>query len=1140
MRSARQEEVQAEEDREEERALAPEEKMMIARAVRRMLLAAAATAGLVGTAMASVPQPALAAAPYWALSSTSAPTNLPPGGEGKIIVTASNLGDAVMEAGGASITLTDKLPAGVTAVSILGTQGSLTFPCTLSSGEPSCTDSSLDVLPSTGLKLAIKVKVDPKVPSATVLENEIKATGGGAPPASVRQPVRVDESPAQFGVQKYELKPEEEGGAPATQAGSHPFQLTTSFTLNQTAAEEGVALPKNLKFNLPAGLIGNPLAIPPCSWANFTTIVPGPANLCGPESAIGIAEVTINEPLVYPNGPATETVPVFNVEPGPGEPARLGFEVDRVAEVLDTSVRTGSDYGVVVTAKTTSQTAGVISSRVTIWGVPGDPRHNVSRGWECAGGGANNPSFFPKCSEQKLPPVVPFLTMPTSCGTPLKAPMQAQSWVPGTEYLPPVESEFQESMEGCEPLQFTPSLNVEPDTQSASTPAGLTTTVTMPQAETAGGRAQSAVKATTVTLPEGLLLNPGAANGLDACAAFEVGLEPEIPEAAQIENNHFSPGPVGCHDQAAVGSVSIKSPDLRNPLRGLVYLAREHTNPFEAPLVIYLVAKDKLSGVLVKLAGTVTPDPATGRLVSTFENTPQVPFEELNLKFFTGPRASVSTPSLCGAYATETAMTPWSTGSPASLPASTFNVSSGPGGGPCPANPLPFAPSLQAGSTNAQAAGFSPFTLTINRPDGQQALQGLTLQLPTGLAGVLASVTPCPEPQASKNECGPQSLVGHSTASSGLGPEPFTLSGQVFLTGPYTGSTVPPGTPAAPFGLSVVTPAVAGPFNLGDVTVRSRIDVDPSTAAVTVTSDPFPTMLKGVPVELKQINVTTDRPNFQFNPTNCSPLSIGARLTGSQGSSIPVSYPFKVTGCAALPFAPKFEASTEARTSKANGASLRVRVTSTGLGVANIGKTKVTLPIALPSRLTTIQKACVDKVFEANPDSCAEGSNIGTAIIHTPVFNNPLKGPAYLVSHGNAAFPDVEFVLRGEGVTIILDGKTDIKKGITTSSFETLPDAPFTEFETVLPEGPHSALGANGNLCAQPLIMPTVITSQSGVVITQQTKMKVSGCPKKRTLTRAQKLTKALKACRKQRSRPRRAVCERQARRKYGGSTRKR
>jgi hypothetical protein len=367
------------------------------------------------------------------------------------------------------------------------------------------------------------------------------------------------------------------------------------------------------------------------------------------------------------------------------------------------------------------------------------------------------------------------------------------------------------------------------------------------------------------------------------------------------------------------------------------------------------------------------------------------------------------------------------------------------------------------------------------------------------------------------------------------------LHGTVYLTGPYNG---------APFGLSVNTPAVAGPFNLGHVIANSTITIDPSNATATVTTvetrlldpgggttvsgTPLPTIIKGVPAQLKAINVLVDRPNFEFNPTNCSPLAVEATLRGAGGASFPVSYPFKVTNCAALQFKPTFEASTEAHTSKANGASLRVKVTSTGLGAANIGKTKVTLPLALPSRLTTIQKACIDKEFEANPESCPEGSNIGTAIIHTPVFKNPLQGPAYLVSHGNAAFPDVEFVLKGEGLTIILDGKTDIKKGITTSAFETLPDAPFTTFETILPEGPHSALAAHGDLCTQPLRMPTVITSQSGQVITQETKVKVTGCAKRKALTRAQKLAKALKVCRKQHNKQKRVLCERRARKLYG------
>jgi uncharacterized repeat protein (TIGR01451 family) len=1114
-------------------------------AVRHRLLLGVAAVGVLLIALLGA-APALAQAPYWRLSSSAAPTNLPPGGEGEVIVTATNLGDA---AASGAMTITDELPEGLTATAVSGSLASEkaeVLECKmLSAREVSCTDPNKPLAPSTGLRLTITVKVGEPLGTLTTLQNEIRASGGGAPAEAAREAVAIDGSAAPFGVEKYLLKPEQESGAADSQAGSHPFQLTTELALNQTAAEEPVALPKNLQFSLPPGLIGNPNATPQCSQANFNTIVEG-VNLCGPETAVGVAEVSIDEPLIFETGPGTRTVPVFNLEPVPGEPARFGIVVLKVPVILDTAVRTGSDYGVVVTAKNTSQGAGLVSSKVTFWGVPGDPRHNASRGWECAGTGDPVLQSCKKQEEQaeakqraekeKGEEPRPFLSLPTSCGTSLSAPMRAQSWVPGAEYLPERESEFTESLGGCNLLQFNPSISVEPETHDGSTPTGLTVGVKAPQPETAGGLAEAAVKATTVTLPEGVQLSPAAANGLSACSALEVGfngLEHGFPEAAQTENDHFSSDPATCPDAAKVGTVKIKSPDLKNELTGFVYLAREHTNPFEAPLVIYLIARDPVSGVLVKLAGNVTPDPVTGRLVSTFENTPQVPFENLEVKFFAGDRASVSTPPLCGGYTTEASMAPWS-GNPDATPSSSFSITSGPGGGSCSPSPQPFTPSLEAGSTNTQAGAFSPFTLTINRPDGDQALQGLTMHLPPGSAAMLSSVTPCPEPQAANNQCGPESLIGHSTASSGLGGEPFTLGGLVYLTTGYKG---------APFGLSVVTPAVAGPFNLGDITVRSKIDVNPSTAAVTIESDPFPTIIKGVPVQLKQLNVTVDRAGFEFNPTNCSPMSISGAMTGSQGASVWVSYPFQVTNCAALPFKPTLTATTKGNSTKANGASLLVKVTSAP-GQANISKTSLIFPIALPSRLTTIQKACLAAVFEANPAACDEGSNIGTAIVHTPVLKSPLSGPAYLVSHGGAAFPDVEFVLQGEGITLVLDGQTNIKKSITSSTFNAVPDAPVTTFETTLPEGPHSALTSNVaaskkySLCGANLEMPTTITGQNGVVIKQETKIAVQGCAAVKAFkaTRAQLLTKALKACRKQfkHNKKKRAKCEKQARKKYG------
>ena len=863
------------------------------------------------------------------------------------------------------------------------------------------------------------------------------------------------------------------------------------------------------------------------------------------DTVVGVATVTLNEPFI--NGVTSRAVPVFNLAPAPGEPARLGFFVLHVLVVLDTSVRTGQDYGVVATVRNASQAAQVLSSRVTLWGVPGDESHDAARGWACVEGGEALAGKGEPCAAPAHRSSAPFLTLPTSCAGPPKVTAEGDSWSePGnfatgehvssaTEFLYRGGEGGPIGMEGCGSLPFGPSIRVVPEQPAGSTPTGLKVNVDVPQGPTltASSLAEADVKDTTVTLPEGVQLSAGAAYGLLTCTAPEVGfsgLEQGLPEAAQTENDHFTAGLPTCPDRSKVGTVRIKTPLLANELEGSAYLAAQDTNPFEAPLVLYLVARDPVSGVLVKLAGKVTPDPVTGQLVSTFENAPPLPFEDLEVDFFGGPRASVSTPALCGTYVTQTAFASWSGGSLAT-PTSSFSITSGPGGSPCASSPLPFAPLFQAGVTNNQAGGFSPFTLSIERPDGDQALETVTMHLPPGTAALLSSVTPCPQPQVATGTCGPESLIGHSTASSGLGGAPYTLPGSVYLTGPYEG---------APFGLSVVTPAVAGPFNLGDVIVNSTINVDPSTAAVTIASDPFPTILKGVPVQLKRINVTVDRPGFQFNPTSCNPMSVTGTLTGAQGASAQVASPFQVAGCAGLPFAPKLTATVGGHASKLGGTSLDVRVESAGLGQANIAKVDLQLPTALPSRLETLHKACPEDVFNSNPAWCDEGSVIGNATIHTPVLRSPLTGPAYLVSHGGAAFPDVEFVLQGEGIKLVLDGKTDIKKGITYSRFESAPDAPFTTFETELPAGPHGVLTAYVpktpfNLCGTALTMPTEITGQNGALIKQATRIGIVGCGGVRSYraTRAQLLAKALKACRKNRKRSRRVACEKRARKRY-------
>ncbi|HTY97631.1 MAG TPA: hypothetical protein VMB91_11370, partial [Solirubrobacteraceae bacterium] len=658
-------------------------------------------------------------------------------------------------------------------------------------------------------------------------------------------------------------------------------------------------------------------------------------------------------------------------------------------------------------------------------------------------------------------------------------------------------------------------------------------------------------------------------NGLGACSEQDIGFEgfkdfqPGSATAVFREGFDFAPSPGPepgsgesfCPADSKLGTVHVRTPLLPQELAGSVYLAEPAPNgeggrnPFGSLVALYLVIEDKQAGILVKLAGEGHLDEATGQITTTFQNAPQLPFEELKLELFGGERASLSTPAFCGDYQAASSFRGWS-GALAESASEPLAITSGTGGGSCPAAPLAFSPGFLAKGISTQAGAFSPFELEIVRPDGEQALSGVSVGLPAGAAAVLSSVTPCQEPAPGAEwSCGENSLIGHSVAWCGLGGHPVMLSGDVYLTTGYDG---------APFGLLVRTHATAGPFDLGYVNVRSRINVNPETAAVTVTTDPgphddaLPTILKGIPAQIKRLVVNVDRPEFEFNPTSCNPMSVTGTLAGGEGTQAAVSSPFQVGGCEQLPFRPSLTATVGGHASKADGTGLDVRLTSQGLGVANIAKVQLQLPEALPSRKTTLEQACLAATFQANPAACPEGSVIGSATVSTPVLKSPLTGPAYLVSHGGAAFPDVEFVLQGEGITLILDGHTDIKKGITYSRFESTPDDPFTSFETTLPAGPHGILTGYASetepyeLCHANLTMPTQITAQDGSHVEQDTAIVPTGCSgvlsshatKPAPPTRAQLLTKALSACRHRyktkKAHRKRLACEAQARKRYG------
>jgi hypothetical protein len=1009
--------------------------------------------------------------------------------DGQIVVTADNLGDASAHGETIPVTVADKLPAGLRAVAVAGTRpdhdllGGAPAECSLAS--VSCSFAGV-IPPYSRFEERVSVVVEG---AQTGVLNEASVSGGGALNASVTRPIGVGAGQTPFGVEQYELVPEEEGGGYDTQAGSHPFQLTTTLTLNQTLeadADRGLLpkpaeLAKDLHFKLPPGLIGNPTPFPQCTLEQFLTVVKGYQNvLCTPRTAVGVAQVTINEPQTL--GLVTFTAPLFNVEPSVGEPARFGFVLPGTPVFLDTAVRTGGDYGVTVNVNNISQTAAFLSSEVTFWGVPGDPRHDNVRGWGCLDKTQEGTLGLPcNALEAHHPP--PLLALPTSCTGPLHTEVETDSWA-HTGGFGSFPSDPMQAQDGCNRLPFNPSIEVAPDGQAGSTATGLAVSVHVPQDVSLNptGLSEADVKDTTVALPAGVAINPAGADGLQACSEEQIALSANAAPA--------------CPDASKVGVVKIKTPLLPNELEGAAYLASQNANPFGSLVALYVFVEDPISGSRVKLAGEVVPDPVTGQLVSTFKNTPQLPFETFELHFFGGDRAPLSTPGLCGAYTTTASIAPWS-GNETIGSNSTFNVISGPNGRPC-SSPLPFAPALTAGTTSIQAGGFSPFTMTMSRPDGSQNLQAIQLKMPPGLLGTLATVKLCDEAKANAGTCGPESLIGHTTVSVGVGGDPYSVrGGEVFITEGYKG---------APYGLSIVNPAKAGPFDLGKVVVRAKIEVDPISAVLTITTDttgPYkiPTILDGIPLQIQHVNVTVDRPGFTFNPTNCSPLAITGSLTSDQGAVRDLSVPFQITNCAVLAFKPKLTAKTAGKTSRSKGASLSVKLTyPAGPYDANIARVKVDLPKQLPSRLTTLQKACPAATFEANPANCPSASIVGHATATTPVMPVPLTGPAYFVSHGGEAFPDLIIVLQGYGATVHLVGTTFINKaGITSSTFKQIPDVPVGTFELTLPQGKDSALAANGNLCTtKKLTMPTSFVAQNGAVIKTSTPIVPTGCAHKK------------------------------------------
>jgi DNA-binding beta-propeller fold protein YncE len=900
--------------------------------------------------------------------------------------------------------------------------------------------------------------------------------------------------------------------APDSQAGSHPFAMTTRLVVN-SEADGNLAptlRPKDYYVNIPAGFAGSVSKIPRCKMSELTRFLGLYASDgCATASQVGV--VALFEANADTGRVEKEELhAVYNMVPPPGAPAEIAFTAAKInggtAEPVTLVVRSDGDYGVTAEVRNVSEEIPIDGSELTLWGVPANAAHNSERflpsSQERGGPGNQNHEPLPAGT-----PEVPFLTNPTRCGPVKDATIMADSWlhpgklaedgrpVAGSENWVTAEAQmYPDGITGCSKLFFEPQIEVMPATTVADSPMGMTVDLRVPQNENPYNLATSALKNATVTLPQGVSISPSAGNGLAGCEPGQVHLGSETPPE--------------CPNASQVGKVELTTPLLPEPLTGQIYLSSQHAgNTFHMFIVI------EGQGVLVKLEGTVEANTSTGQIVSSFDENPQVPFSEIKLTFYSGANAALATPQQCGTFTTTSMLEPWShdeadgspTGTPNVSPFSAFTIGSG-----CSNT---FAPSFTAGVSSPVAGAYSPFELSLSRQDGEQDLSGLQVKMPLGLVGKLAGVAECSQAQLTAAEqssgkaqqttpnCPAASEVGSVEAGAGPGEHPFFLPGKAYLTGPYEG---------APYGIAVIVPALAGPFDLGTVVVRSRIEIDPHTAQVTVTSDPFPQMLDGIPLRMRRIDVHIDRPEFTYNPTTCEPTQISGTITATSGTQHPVSSRFQAGDCGSLPFKPTFTVYTHAGHTRRNGAYLRVKVTS-GLHQANIKSVYVELPKILPSRDETLKLACSAKQFAENPAGCPAGSHVGTAVARTPILSTPLTGPAIFVSHGGAGFPDLDVVLQGAGVTVELEGNTNIDKGITSSNFKAVPDVPVNTFELTLPPSAHSALAAEGNLCyttirrgkqhvRRPLklTMPTTITSHDGAQIKQNTIIHVEGCSKKK------------------------------------------
>lgn len=894
-----------------------------------------------------------------------------------------------------------------------------------------------------GAMLAVRedARVEATVSGSLHGSIEVEGPAVGNP---IVEPLDLTVGDAPFALKSLDVETESNPFFSASQAGAVPEEIDTTINILSQGRSNfdfpqsrGTYIPapseslRDVVTHLPPGLIGNPaVSRPLCTPAQLNTLTPRPEG-----GSIGVPPCPLQSQVGLFYLPLTDSlVPLWNVVPPRGYPAALGFWYYNTVTYLLPKLRP-SDNGIDVVVKRSSNSIPLPRTEAVLWGVPADPSHANLRGTCLDNFIGYSPTYpCPFNGERKA-----FLRNPTSCpGTPLGWEIELDSFQhPGTFIRSATTTP---AMEGCEKLPFDPSVSMAPTERVANSPSGLDVQIAMPQSSNPDGLAEADMKAATVVLPKGVTLNPASADGLAACSdeQLRLGLE----------------GPSECPDASKLGTLELTTPLLEDPIEGSVYL-RSQASQDPASGDLYRVALEIRSderGVQIKLPGSLKVDPDTGRLTTSFDDLPQLPFESMRLHLKSGPRAPLTTPSSCGTYAAHAEFTGWNGKSVSFDPS--FEIDQG-----CASTG--FKPGFEAGAVDNTAGDFSPFTLRVTRDDGQPNISRIDATLPPGELAKLAGVGICPEGGAVGGTCPASSLLGSTTVGAGTGPDPLYLPQPgkaptaVYLAGPYKGG---------PYSLVVKVPAQAGPFDLGTVAVRSAIEIDPTTTQVSVLSDPLPQIVGGVPVSYRDVRVNVDRPSFSLNPTSCEPHAVTGTIASNRGDVAHVSDRFQASDCASLGFKPRLALALKGAVRR--GANPALTATLHMPKGANVARASVALPHSAFLDQSHIKTICTRVQFAADGGGgagCPAGSVYGHARAFTPLLDRPLEGPVYLRS-SNHNLPDLVASLDG-AIHVDLSGRIDSFQGGIRTSFEAVPDAPVTKFVLAMQGGKKGLIQNSRNLC---------------------------------------------------------------------------